>query len=44
MDELAKALDKARLREGVVDIDIGQLTWDAKEHILRMVSIFVHAR
>ncbi|EER09193.1 hypothetical protein Pmar_PMAR027090 [Perkinsus marinus ATCC 50983] len=37
VDELAKALDKARLGEGVVDIDIGQLTWDAKEHILRML-------
>ncbi|KAF4690491.1 hypothetical protein FOZ60_017342 [Perkinsus olseni] len=36
MDELAAALERAQLGEEV-DLDVGQLSWESKEHILRMI-------
>ncbi|KAF4652867.1 hypothetical protein FOZ61_009355 [Perkinsus olseni] len=36
LDELAAALERAQLGEEV-DLDVGQLSWESKEHILRMI-------
>ncbi|KAF4730442.1 hypothetical protein FOZ62_018519 [Perkinsus olseni] len=36
MDELAAALERAQLGEEV-DLDVSQLSWESKEHILRMI-------
>ncbi|KAF4736096.1 hypothetical protein FOZ63_015888 [Perkinsus olseni] len=36
MDELAAALERAQLGEEV-DLDVGHLSWESKEHILRMI-------